>query len=105
MTRTSLEKSLRRAVSVACTVALAGTLSLGAPSHPAQGAIQATTMQSSEPVYPSASPNSESEDEDTILIPSVTSQEGKMYLAVTDTAIDDVDSQKIMDAVREAVDG
>lgn len=105
MTRTSLEKSLRRAVSVACTVALAGTLSLGAPSHPAQGAIQGTTMQSSEPVYPSASPNSESEDEDTILIPSVTSQEGKMYLAVTDTAIDDVDSQKIMDAVREAVDG
>lgn len=105
MTRTSLEKSLRRAVSVACTVALAGTLSLGAPSHPAQGAIQGTTMQSSEPVYPSASPNSESEDEDTILIPSVTSQEGKMYLAVTDTAIDDVDSQKIMDVVREAVDG
>lgn len=105
MTRTSLEKSLRRAVSVACTVALAGTLSLGAPSHPAQGAIQGTTMQSSEPVYPSASPNSESEDDDTILIPSVTSQEGKMYLAVTDTAIDDVDSQKIMDTVREAVDG
>ncbi|QIV86685.1 hypothetical protein D3791_05785 [Glutamicibacter mishrai] len=56
-------------------------------------------------MYPSASPNSESEDDDTILIPSVTSQEGKMYLAVTDTAIDDVDSQKIMDAVREAVDG
>jgi len=105
MTRTSLEKSLRRAVLVACTVALASTLSLGAPSNQAQGATQSTSTQSSEPVYPSASQSSESEDEGTILIPSVTSQEGKMYLAVTDTAIDDIDSQKIMDAVREAVDG
>lgn len=105
MTRTSLEKSLRRTVLVACTVALASILGLSAPSIPAQGATASTTAESSEPVYPSASPNSESEDDDTILIPSVTSQEGKMYLAVTDTAIDDVDSQKIMDAVREAVDG
>ncbi|UYQ77084.1 hypothetical protein OF385_13825 [Glutamicibacter sp. JL.03c] len=105
MTRTSLKKPLRRAVLVACTVALAGTIGLAAPSLPAHGATQGTATQSAEPVYPSASPSSEEEDEGTILIPSVTSQEGKMYLAVTDTAIDDVDSQKIMDAVREAVDG
>jgi len=101
----SLGPSLRRVVLMAGAVALAGTMSLGLAGEPAQGALLVSSAESSEPVYPSASPSSESEDQDSILIPSVTSQEGKFYLAVSDAAIDDIDSQKIMDAVREAVDG
>lgn len=105
MTRFSRGRPLRYTVLLASAVAIAGTLGIGAASAPVQGAVWAASTDSSEPVYPSSSPSSESDDKDTILIPSVTSQEGKFYLAVTDAAIDDIDSQKIMDAVREAVDG
>ncbi|MGO3509440.1 MAG: hypothetical protein ACTIND_09045 [Glutamicibacter arilaitensis] len=84
----------------ACLGALLLVAGLNALSFPAQAAGETT-----EPVYPSAPPAQDSEDEGSVLIPSVTSQEGQFYLAVTDAALDNVDQEQIMDAVREAVAG
>ena len=82
-------------------------LGLGAGSIPSLTSAQAAQLEapSPAPVYPSATPGGDSEDEGTVRIPSVSSQEGNFYLAVTDAALDDMDSERIMDQVRAAVDG
>ncbi len=105
MNRTRHSGLLRRLVLLISAVLIIGALCAYPLIAMAQPSAEPQPSGSSQPVYPSASPSSETDDKGTIAIPSVTSQEGKMYLAVTDAAIDDVDSQKIMDAVREAVDG
>ena len=78
-------------------------LGLGLGAVPAQAAGDPTQPEATAPVYPSATPNEDSADDGTVLIPSVTSQEGNFYLAVTDAALDEVDSESIMDQVRQAV--
>lgn len=78
-------------------------LGLGLGVVPAQAAADPTQPEATAPVYPSATPDDDSADEGTVLIPSVTSQEGNFYLAVTDAALDEVDSERIMDQVRQAV--
>ncbi|MGJ3402128.1 hypothetical protein [Glutamicibacter sp. Je.9.36] len=78
-------------------------LGLGLGAVPAQAAADPTQPEATAPVYPSATPDDDSADEGTVLIPSVTSQEGNFYLAVTDAALDEVDSERIMDQVRQAV--
>ncbi|MFJ2145613.1 hypothetical protein ACIOJF_09985 [Glutamicibacter sp. NPDC087831] len=87
----------------ACLLASAVVLGLGVANVPAQAAPAATESEAPAPVYPSATPNENSADDGTVLIPSVTSQEGNFYLAVTDAALDEVDSESIMDQVRQAV--
>lgn len=89
-------------IQCACLLA-AVVLSLGTATVPAHASAAATESEAPAPVYPSATPSDGAEDEGTVLIPSVTSQEGNFYLAVTDAALDDVDSEKIMDQVRHAV--
>ncbi|PQZ90512.1 hypothetical protein CQ012_09590 [Arthrobacter sp. MYb214] len=82
---------------------LFAALGLGLGVVPAQAAADPTQPEATAPVYPSATPDDDSADEGTVLIPSVTSQEGNFYLAVTDAALDEVDSERIMDQVRQAV--
>ncbi|MFJ2316639.1 hypothetical protein ACIOTN_08030 [Glutamicibacter sp. NPDC087661] len=96
----------RRAL-LASMLAVCLGLGLGAGSIPSLTSAQAAQLEapSPAPVYPSATPGGDSEDEGTVRIPSVSSQEGNFYLAVTDAALDDVDSERIMDQVRAAVDG
>lgn len=89
-------------IQCACLLA-AVVLSLGTVTVPAHASATATESEAPAPVYPSATPSDGAEDEGTVLIPSVTSQEGNFYLAVTDAALDDVDSERIMDQVRQAV--
>ncbi|WP_434922266.1 hypothetical protein ACR9WD_14090 [Glutamicibacter sp. PAEs-4] len=90
-------------IQCACLLAAAVVLSLGTATVPAHASAAATESDAPAPVYPSATPSDGAEDEGTVLIPSVTSQEGNFYLAVTDAALDDVDSERIMDQVRQAV--
>ncbi|MCZ4149732.1 hypothetical protein BZG21_35605, partial [Escherichia coli] len=89
-------------IQCACLLA-AVVLGLGTATVPAHASAAATESEAPAPVYPSATPSDGAEDEGTVLIPSVTSQEGNFYLAVTDAALDDVDSERIMDQVRQAV--
>lgn len=103
MTRTRTALPFRFSAWLGSAIILLGG-GVGAVGIPAQASVPAASSESSQPVYPSASPSDEEEDDESILIPTVTSQEGKFYLAVTDAAIDNVDSEKIMNEVRAAVD-
>lgn len=90
-------------IQCACLLAAAVVLGLSTATIPVDASTAATESEAPAPVYPSAMPSDEAEDKGTVLIPSVTSQEGNFYLAVTDAALDDVDSERIMDQVRQAV--
>ncbi len=66
-------------------------------------AIAATPAPSDGPVYPEATEPSAEDDEGSVLLPTISAQEGNTYLAVTEAAQPLVDNQAILDAVREAM--
>ncbi|PRA00383.1 hypothetical protein CQ017_04980 [Arthrobacter sp. MYb224] len=58
----------------------------------------------SEPVYPTVQSSAPAQDEEPIRIPRVTAQQENFYLAVSDAAQDSVDTQEILDQVRQSMD-
>lgn len=58
----------------------------------------------SDPVYPTVQSSALAEDEEPILIPRITAQQENFYLAVSDAAQSSVDTQEILDQVRQSMD-
>lgn len=93
-----MTRTRRFAASAAGSLLFAGLLLSAVGAAPGE-----SPDPSPAPVYPSAQPGTGDSDAGTIRIPSVSAQEERLYLAVSDAARDEIDTAAIIDATRDAV--